>query len=94
MNIVKVHGKNTKHKVTVYAISTCAWCRMAKQYLKDNDVEYEYVDVDLCNDEDHDKIREHILKKGGDLSFPTIVVDDKTLITGFRKDKIKEALKI
>jgi glutaredoxin-like protein NrdH len=94
MNVVKVHGKNSKHKVIVYAISTCAWCRMTKQYLKDNDVEYDYVDVDLCNDEDHETIRQEILKRGGDLSFPTIIVDDKTLITGFRKDKLKEALEI
>ncbi len=32
--------------------------------------------------------------KGGMLSYPTIIVDDKTVITGFRKDKLKEALEI
>jgi len=94
MKIVKVPGKNTKHKVFVYALSTCAWCRLAKRYLKDNGIEYEYVDVDLCNDDDKDKVKQEILDKGGDLSYPTIVIDDKTLITGFRKDKLKEILEI
>jgi len=94
MKIVKVPGKNTKHKVFVYALSTCAWCRLTKQYLKDNGIEYEYVDVDLCNDDDKDKVKQEILDKGGDLSYPTIIIDDKTLITGFRKDKLKEILKI
>jgi glutaredoxin len=94
MDIVKVSGKNNKHKVLMYAISTCAWCKLTKNFLKDNHIEYEYVDVDLCNDEDKEKIRQHILKKGGHLSYPAIIIDDKILINGFRKDKIVEALEI
>jgi len=94
MKKVKVPGKNTKHKVFVYALSTCAWCRLTKRYLKDNGIEYEYVDVDLCNDDDKDEVKQEILDKGGDLSYPTIIIDDKTLITGFRKDKLKEILEI
>ena len=94
MKKVKVPGKNTKHKVFVYALSTCAWCRLTKRYLKDNGIEHEYVDVDLCNDDDKDKVKQEILDKGGDLSYPTIIIDDKTLITGFRKDKLKEILEI
>ena len=94
MKTIRVEGENNKHKVLVYALSTCAWCRMTKKYLKDNNVEYEYVDVDLASDEDHEKIREDIMRRGGEPSYPTIIVDDKTLITGFRKDKMKEALEI
>ena len=94
MNISKVQGKNNKHKVTLYALSTCVWCKMTKQFLKDSNIEYEYVDVDLCTEEDKDKIRKHILSKGGNLSYPSTIVDDKILITGFRKDQLKEALEI
>ena len=92
MNFSKVSGKNSKHKVLVYALSTCVWCKMTKQFLKDNDIEYDYVDVDLCEEGDKAKIRQDIQSKGGDLSYPTIIVDEKILITGFRKDKLKEAL--
>jgi len=94
MQLSKVSGKNSKHKVLVYALSTCVWCKMTKQFLKDNDVEYEYIDVDLCDEKDKVKIRQHIQSKGGNLSYPTIIVDDNILITGFRKDKLKEALGI
>jgi glutaredoxin len=94
MKKIKVNGKKNKHKVLMYAISTCAWCKMTKKFLNDNEVEYEYVDVDLTSDEDHEKIRNEIIKKGAEPSFPTIIVDDKTVITGFRKDKIKETLEL
>jgi glutaredoxin-like protein NrdH len=94
MDISKVSGKNNKHKVFVYALSTCVWCKLTKQYLNDNKVEYEYVDVDLCGEEDKQKIRETIQSKGGTLSYPTTIVDDNVVITGFRKDKLKEALEI
>ena len=94
MQFSKVSGKKSQHKVVLYALSTCAWCKMTKQFLKDNDNEFEYVDVDLCKEEDKQKIRQHIQSKGGPLSYPTVIVDDKVLITGFRKDKLKEALGI
>jgi glutaredoxin-like protein NrdH len=94
MKTTKVEGKNNRHKVLIYALSTCAWCKMTKQFLKDNSIEYDYVDVDLCTDEDHEKVRKDVLNRGGDLSFPTLIIDDKVLITGFRKDKIKEALSL
>jgi glutaredoxin len=94
MQFSKVSGKKNQHKVVLYALSTCAWCKMTKQFLKDNDIEYEYVDVDLCEEEDKQKIRRHIQSKGGPLSYPTVIIDDNMLITGFRKDKLKEALGI
>jgi len=94
MDISKVPGKNNKHKVFVYALSTCVWCKMTKQYLKDNSIEFEYVDVDLADEKDREKIRNDIVKKGGPLSYPTVIVDEKKVITGFRKDLLKEALEI
>lgn len=92
MKTTRVPGKNNAHKVLLYAISTCAWCKKTKNLLKDNSVEFEYVDVDLCTDEDRETIRSDIEKRGGRPSFPTMIIDDKILIIGFKEDKIKEAL--
>ena len=94
MQFSKVSGNKNKHKVTVFALSTCVWCKLTKEFLNENGVEYEFVDVDLLNEEDKSKVHETIANKGGMLSYPTIIVDDNTLITGFRKDKLKEALEI
>ena len=92
MQFSKVPGKQNKHRVVLYALSTCVWCKMTKQFLKDNEVEFEYIDVDLCEEEEKQKIRQHIQSKGGSLTYPTTIVDDSVVITGFRKDKLKEAL--
>jgi glutaredoxin len=94
MKVVKVSGRNNKHKVFVYALSTCAWCKQTKNFLKKNEIEYEYVDVDLCDEEDQEKVSKGILSKGGRLSYPAIIIDSKILINGFHVDKIKEALEI
>jgi glutaredoxin-like protein NrdH len=94
MQFSKVSGKKNDHKVTVYALSTCVWCKMTKQFLNDNNIEYEYIDVDLCEDEDKKKIHQLILSKGGALTYPTTIIDDKVVVTGFRKDQLKEALGI
>ena len=92
MQFSKVPGKKNNHKVALYALSTCVWCKLTKQFLKDNEVEFEYVDVDLLDDEDRSKAHETISSKGGMLSYPTTIIDDKTVVTGFRKDQLKEAL--
>jgi len=94
MNRVKVSGKKNKHKVLMYALSTCAWCKMTKQFLKDNEIEYEYVDVDLCTEEELKKIKSDILGRGGSLSYPCLIIDEKILINGFRKDRITEVLEL
>ena len=94
MPFSKVQGKKNTHKVVVYALSTCVWCKMTKQFLKDNDIEFETIDVDLCEPEEKEQIRQQIQSKGGSLNYPTTVVDDKKLIAGFRKDQLKEALGI
>ncbi len=78
----------------MYALSTCAWCKLTKNFLKDNDIEYEYVDVDFSSREDRERIRRDILKRGGRLSYPVVIIDDRILINGFRKEEIKEAIEI
>ena len=94
MPFSKVQGKKNQHKVVLYALSTCVWFKMTKQYLKDNEIEFEFIDVDLTEPQEKQQIHEHIQSKGGTLSYPTIIVDDKKIITGFRKDLLKEALEL
>jgi len=91
VNVVKVPGEKKDHKVFVYALSTCAWCKRTKQFLKDSKVYHEYLDVDQANPEDRKKI-ENDLRKWNCHVYPAVLIDDKRLITGFKVDELKEAL--
>ena len=91
--MTKVEGKNREHKVTIYTLSTCGWCKKTKKLLKDLDVEYEYFDIDNISGEEGDRVREEMRKHNPRMSAPTIVVDDgKDVIVGFDEEKVRSCL--
>ncbi len=92
MKTTRVAGKINDHRVLVYALSTCVWCKQNKRFLEDKGVEYEYVDVDLCSEEDSEEIHKRILGMGGRFVFPTVIVDEKVLINGYHEDQLRKAL--
>ena len=92
METIKVPGKNGKHKVLLYTLSTCGWCKLAKKFCRDNDIEFEYIDIDLCSQEDREKVRQDVLRRGGRITYPTVIIDDEILISGFHKDRMTEVL--
>jgi len=73
-------------KVTVYSTPTCPFCVRAKQFLKDNNVPFEDIDVS----ENHEKAQV-MIKKSGQMGVPVLEIDGQ-IVVGFDKDKIKEAL--
>lgn len=73
-------------KITVYSTPTCPFCIRAKQFLNDNKVQFEEIDVS----ENQEKAQE-MIKKSGQMGVPVIEIDDG-IIVGFDKEKIKEAL--
>ena len=92
MTTKRVEGERRDHKVFIYALSTCGWCKKTKQFLRDNGVDYEYMDVDTGTIEEKRAAIEHLKEKGAPLAFPVIIVNDDRIISGFKQDAIKEAL--
>jgi len=92
MALEHVPGKKSK-KVVVYALSTCPWCRKAKNLLNELGVEYYFTDVDLASDKEKQELIATVRKWNPASSFPTIVLDDKKCIIGFKESEIREALK-
>ena len=72
--------------VIVYSTPTCPFCIRAKQFLKDNNIQFEDIDVS----ENQEKAQA-MVKKSGQMGVPVLEIDGK-IIVGFDKDKIKEAL--
>jgi len=92
MKPVKVAGKNNRHSVVLYAISTCPWCKKAKRFLADHEIEYYYIDVDLASKEDYAEIIKDIRSRGGRDVYPTIIVDNTILLTHPDEKKLKQIL--
>ncbi len=65
MNKIKVSGKNNKHKVLVYALSTCSHCKAAKKFLTDHGVSYHCKDVDLLSGDERKQTIEEVKKLRG-----------------------------
>lgn len=82
-----------KGDVVLYALSTCGWCAKTKNLLNTLGVEYWFEYVDLLEDDEKEKALATVTKWNPDCSFPTIVINDKKCIIGFKEDKIREALK-
>jgi glutaredoxin len=91
MVIEHVDGKN-KGTVMLYALSTCGWCRMTRELLTNIGIEFSYVYVDLLSGDELSKVTGELQKFNTKNSFPTLVIDGKKVIIGYRDDEIMEAL--
>ena len=76
----------TEHKVKVYGTETCPWCHKAKDWLKENNVEFE--DINVGEDK---KAQEEMVEKSGQRGVPVIEVDNEILV-GFDEAKLKKLL--
>jgi len=75
-------------KVKVYSTPTCLYCIRAKQFLKDNAVSFQDIDVSV-----NQEAAQEMIKSSGQMGVPVIDIDGE-LIVGFDKDRIKKALGI
>jgi len=93
MKLTRVPGRNAKHRVTLYALSTCGWCRKTKELLDANQVQYEYIDVDQCQGDERSEASNKVRELNPRGSFPTVQVD-ADVVTGFDEDRMRELLEL
>ena len=87
-----IEGAHCEHQVTLYALSTCIWCRKTREFLEAAGVAFDSVYLDLLPGEDLEAMREKVRAWNPRVSFPTLVVDEAVCIVGAKTDDIKEAL--
>jgi glutaredoxin-like protein NrdH len=88
MALEHVAGKKYAH-IVVYALSTCPWCRKAKQLLGDLGADYFFQDVDLLGEEEQRDVMAEVSRWNEGRSFPTIVIDNSRAIIGFDEQEIR-----
>lgn len=73
-------------KVKVYSTPTCPYCRMAEQFLAENNIEFE--DIDVTSNQN---AAQEMISKSGQVGVPVIDIDSQIII-GFDKARIKQLL--
>ena len=75
-------------KVIVYSTNSCPWCVKAKDFLKENKIDY--IEHNVAEDA---KALEDMEEKSGQRGVPVLDING-TIIVGFDRDAIKAALKL
>jgi len=74
--------------VKVYSTTWCVYCKMAKDFLKENNIKFEDINV-----QENPEAAAEMIKKTGQTGVPVIEIDGKIVI-GFNIEEIKKVLKI
>lgn len=75
-------------KVIIYSTPTCVYCKMTKEFLKKNNIEYQ--DFNVAEDE---AAREEMVKKSHQLGVPVIDIEGDIFV-GFNRPEMEKALGI
>jgi len=73
-------------KITIYSTPTCPYCKMAKQFLTENKIEFEDIDVGV-----NQTAAQEMVEKSGQMGVPVLDIDGK-IVVGFDKTKVKQLL--
>jgi len=78
-------------KVSLYTLSTCPWCRKAKQFFTERKIPFTYIDYDLADEATQGKILQE-LDAAGATGFPFVKIGDQA-IAGYQPELYSKALK-
>ncbi|MFA6397254.1 MAG: glutaredoxin domain-containing protein [Candidatus Paceibacterota bacterium] len=73
-------------KVQIFSTPSCVYCVAAKNFFKENHIEYEEFNVA----EDMEK-RTEMIKRSGQMGVPVIIIEND-IVVGFNKDKVANLL--
>ncbi|HLC85990.1 MAG TPA: glutaredoxin family protein [Candidatus Nanoarchaeia archaeon] len=82
----KKQKKSEKLNVKIYSTPMCPYCKMTKEFLKENKIKYKEIDVSA-----NEKAAQEMIKKSGQMGVPVTEINGK-IIVGFDKQALKKAL--
>lgn len=72
--------------VKVYSTPTCPYCKLTKDYLRENKIEFEDIDVAA-----NPTSANEMVKMSGQMGVPVIAIDSRVIV-GWNKAALEEAL--
>ena len=79
-------------KVKLYALSTCGWCKKTRRFLDAHGLDYEVEYADLLSGAEKARCMAELERWNPRRTFPTVVVDDKEVVVGFKEKHLREVL--
>ena len=77
-------GKISDKELTLFALTTCSFCRKARAFLDEQGFTYNYLYMDKIDPELKKKMKiEFADAFDKRMSFPTLMIDGKSILTGF-----------
>ena len=74
--------------IKVYSTPTCPYCKTAKQFFAENNIQFEEIDVSA-----NQSAAQEMIAKSGQMGVPVFEIDGQIVI-GFDRAKIKQLLGI
>ncbi|TFG85436.1 MAG: glutaredoxin family protein [Spirochaetales bacterium] len=88
-----VPGSKTDPAITVYALSTCGFCKRAMSYLESNRFAYRYVYVDKIALDTKTQVKKELKELyKADIAFPFVTMGQKAYLVGFIEADWKRTL--
>jgi glutaredoxin-like YruB-family protein len=72
--------------IQIYSTPTCHYCKVVKDYLTKNKIQYQELDVSSNLDN-----RKKMIEISGQMGVPVTIIDS-TVIVGFNKEKLDKLL--
>lgn len=91
LEFIYQEGENNPGEIKMYAISTCAFCRKAIRFLKENSICFSYVYMDELDREVKHQVKVELREKfKKEIGYPFVVIDDEQIIVGYTEDEYKK----
>ncbi len=88
-----IEGSGSTENLTLLSLSTCGFCKSARQYLIDREVAFRYLELDTLPPEEKAELKSEFKTKFGRRpSFPSLVIDGERFLIGFIKDHWDEEI--
>lgn len=79
-------------KVSMYTISTCPVCQKTKEFFRTRGITFNFIDYDLANESEQNKIAVEMMTGAGRIGFPFVRIGD-VVVVGFNPERFEQLLK-
>ena len=78
-------------EITIYALSTCMWCKKTKALLDGKGIKYTCYHVNEMEGEELEKVRAKVAELNPAKSYPTLEIEGKVIV-GYKPEEIEKAV--